>query len=134
MPKILLVEDDELLAEIYQTRLQLAGYECVIANNGLNGVAMVKKHLPDLVLLDLMLPELSGDEVLKIMRESDWGKDIKVLVLTNISEAEAPNGLFDLGIEGYVVKANLANNQLAEAVEKVLGPPAPNPESTEEVE
>jgi DNA-binding response OmpR family regulator len=132
MNKILLIEDDEMLAEIYQTRLQQAGFDCKIANNGLSGVALAQTYTPDLVLLDLMLPEISGDEVLKTMRQSDWGKDIKVLVLTNISEAEAPDGIRELGIEGYIVKANLANDQLVEAVKKALGPVAPKPESIEE--
>ena len=120
MQKVVLVEDDEMLAEIYQTRLQLAGYNCVVAHDGANGVAIIKQELPDLVLLDLMLPQLSGDEVLKIMRESDWGKEIKVIILTNISEAEAPASLKKLPFERYIVKVNLVHNQLAEIVAETL--------------
>lgn len=120
MQKIVLVEDDKMLAEIYQTRLQLAGYKCIVANDGANGVAIIKKELPDLVLLDLMLPQLAGDEVLKIMRASNWGKHLKVIMLTNISEAEAPLGLEKLGLERYIVKVNLAHNQLAEIVAETL--------------
>ena len=120
MKKIILVEDDELLAEIYQTRLRLAGYNCLRANNGLAGLELIKKELPDLVLLDLMMPIMSGDEVLQAMRDSEWGKKIKVIILTNISEAEAPNGIEELGIEKYIVKANLVHDELAETVKKVL--------------
>lgn len=119
--RIILVEDDEMLAEIYQTRLELAGYSCKRANNGLAGLELIQKELPDLVLLDLMMPIMSGDDVLKAMRTSEWGKDIKVVILTNISEAEAPDGIQELGIESYIVKANLVNNQLVETVKKVLG-------------
>lgn len=120
MTKIVLVEDDVMLAEIYQTRLELAGYECFVANDGMTGLLMIKQHLPDLALLDLMLPQLSGDDILREMRKNDWGKDIKVIFLTNISESEAPDGLQELGFESYIVKANLVNNQLAEIVAKTL--------------
>lgn len=118
---IALVEDDEMLAEIYQTRLEIAGFTCKRANNGLAGLELIQKELPDLVLLDLMMPIMSGDDVLRAMRESEWGKDIKVIILTNISEAEAPEGIKELGIERYIVKANLVHNQLIEAVQSVLG-------------
>ena len=120
MSKIVLVEDDAILAELYQTRLKLAGYDCLVANDGLGGLLLIEKELPDLVLLDLMLPNLSGDDILRRMRAADWGKNIKAIFLTNISESEAPDGLKDLNFERYIVKANLANNQLAEIVDETL--------------
>lgn len=120
MTKIVLVEDDAMLAEIYQTRLQLADFECLVANDGVSGLALIKQELPDLVLLDLMLPQLSGDDILREMRKSDWGKDLKAIFLTNISESEAPEGIKDLKFERYIIKANLSNNQLAEIVAETL--------------
>jgi DNA-binding response OmpR family regulator len=120
MAKIVLVEDDAMLAEIYQTRLAMAGHECFVAHDGVSGLEVIKNVLPDLALLDLMLPQLSGDGILKAMRESEWGKKIKAIFLTNISESEAPEGIQELGFERYIVKANLANNQLAEIVAETL--------------
>ena len=120
MAKIVLVEDDEMLAEIYQTRLKLAGYNCLVAHDGKSGLELIQKELPDLALLDLMLPEMSGDQILKKMRESTWGKQIKAIFLTNISESEAPEGIDKLGFDRYVVKANLAHNELAEIVDQTL--------------
>jgi len=120
MTKIVIAEDDLMLAEIYQTRLQLAGYTCEVANDGLTALNLIRTTMPDLVLLDLMMPQLSGDEVLARMRASDWGKDIKVIILTNISESEAPLSLDELKFERYIVKVNLSHNQLAEIVEKTL--------------
>ena len=120
MAKIVLVEDDEMLAEIYQTRLELAGHQCLIALDGLTGLALIKKEKPDLALLDLMLPNLSGDQILKNMRESSWGKDIKAIFLTNISESEAPDDIDKLGFDRYIVKANLAHDELAEIVDTSL--------------
>ena len=122
MYKIVLVEDDVMLAEIYQTRLTLAGYDCKVANDGLSGLQLVEKELPDLVLLDLMLPQLSGDDILRKMRKTEWGKNMKAIFLTNISESEAPDGIKELRFERYIVKANLVNNQLAEIVAEVLHP------------
>ena len=121
MAKIVLVEDDVMLAEIYQTRLEIAGHTCKVAHDGLDGLLLIKQEQPDLVLLDIMLPQLSGDDILREMRKNDWGKDIKAVFLTNISESEAPDGLDDLHFERYIVKANLANNQLADIVNEILG-------------
>ncbi len=123
MAKIVLVEDDQMLAEIYQTRLKMAGYDCTVAHDGLSGLELIEKMMPDLALLDLMLPQLSGDSILKAMRESDWGKKIKAIFLTNISESEAPEGIQSLGFERYIVKANLANNELVEIVNSILQKP-----------
>ena len=128
MAKIVLVEDDKMLAEIYQTWLQNAGHTCIVATDGATGLATIGREKPDLMLLDLMLPFLSGDEVLMHVRKNAWGKDIKAIFLTNISEAEAPDGLDKLGFERYIVKANLKSNELPGIVNEVLGltpPPAP---------
>jgi DNA-binding response OmpR family regulator len=130
MNKIVLVEDDKMLAELYQTRLELAGYQCLVANDGMTGLALIEKELPDLVLLDLMLPYVSGDEILREMRKSSWGKNIKAIFLTNISESEAPENIRDLGFEQYIIKANLVNDQLAEIISGYLKPnpnPSPSP-------
>lgn len=118
--KVVVVEDDKLLAEIYQTRLELAGFQCMVAYDGVTGLQLIKQELPDLVVLDIMLPQMSGDQVLEAMRASDWGKDIKVLIATNISEAEAPEGLRKLDFERFIIKANLEHNQLAEIVTETL--------------
>lgn len=120
MAKIVIVEDDQMLAEIYQTRMQLANHICRVASDGLSAISLIREVAPDLVLLDLMLPQLSGDQVLAQMRNTEWGKNIKVIVLTNISESEAPDGMRELGIERYIVKANISNNELDEIVTTVL--------------
>jgi DNA-binding NarL/FixJ family response regulator len=75
-----------------------------------------------LVLLELMVPKIAGDQILEIMRKSDWGKTTKVLIISNLNEADAPEGLRDQGIEGYAVKANLSNDQLDQLVDSILKP------------
>lgn len=128
--KIVIVEDNTSLAEIYKTRLELLGYTCFIGYNGITGLYFIQKELPDLVLLDLMIPDISGDQVLETMRGSDWGKNIKVLVISNLNESEASPKLRQLGIVGYQVKANMVDNQIDQLVNSILNPqtPAPAPE------
>lgn len=120
--KIVIVEDNVALADIYKTRLSLIGYKCFVAYDGEAALEVIERELPDLVLLDLMVPKIAGDQILVKMRQSDWGKDIRVFIISNLNEVDAPDGLRDLGIEGYVVKANLSNDQLDELVDKLLKP------------
>jgi two-component system phosphate regulon response regulator PhoB len=121
-PKVVIVEDKEFLAEIYKTRLELIGYKCFVAQDGEEALAVIQQELPNLVLLDLMIPKIAGDQVLERMRASDWGKDIKVLIVSNLNEADAPSGLREKGIEGYAVKANLVDDMLDRMVDSILKP------------
>ena len=123
-PKLVIVEDNVSLAEIYKVRMEILGYTCFTANDGEIALQVIEKERPDLVLLDLMIPKIAGDQVLATMRANDWGKDIKVLIISNLNESEAPAGLRDLGIAGYAVKANLADNDLDNLVDTILRPPA----------
>lgn len=123
MSKIVLAEDDQMLAEIYKIRIEMAGHVCQVANDGLTALQLIQETRPDLVLLDLMMPQLSGDEVLARMRASDWGKDIKVILLTNISPSEAPLSLKELQFERYIVKVDLAHDDLATIINETLQPP-----------
>lgn len=120
--KIVIVEDNSSLADIYKTRLELIGYECSVAYDGEEALRIIQSIGPDLVLLDLMVPKIAGDQILEKMRSSFWGKDIKVYIISNLNENDAPKGLRDKGIEGYAVKANLSNDQLDQLVDKILKP------------
>lgn len=120
--KIVIVEDNIALADIYKTRLELIGYKCFVAADGAAALSVIEKELPDLVLLDLMVPIIAGDQILERMRHSEWGKNIRVFVISNLNESDAPQGLRDLGIDGYVVKANLSDDQLDKLVDDILKP------------
>lgn len=136
--KIVIVEDNSALAEIYKTRLELLGYTCFIGYNGITGLYFIQKEIPDLVLLDLMVPDIAGDQILARMRGSTWGRDIPVVIISNLNEADAPAGLRDLGIVDYVVKANMTDDTIDQIVNRVLRPevqaeptaPAPTLESS----
>lgn len=120
--KIVIVEDNIDLAQIYKAKLEAIGYTCFIAYNGIVGLYFIQKEIPDLVLLDLMVPDIAGDQILLRMRASNWGKNVPVYVLSNLNEEDAPKGLRELGIAGYSVKANMANDQLEQTVNSILRP------------
>jgi DNA-binding response OmpR family regulator len=120
--KIIIVEDNASLAEIYKTRLELLGYTCFVAYNGITGLYFIQKEVPDLVLLDLMIPDISGGQVLATMRASDWGKNVPVYIISNLNETEAPKDLRDLGISGYSVKAMMTEDTVDKIVNGILRP------------
>lgn len=120
--KIVIVEDNESLADIYKTRLDIIGYKCYVAHDGEYALELIEKVQPALVLLDMMIPKIAGDEVLRRMRASDWGRDVRVFVISNLNEQDAPAGLRDFGIEGYAVKANLSNDDIDKLVDRILMP------------
>jgi DNA-binding response OmpR family regulator len=120
--KIVIVEDDPSLADIYKTRLEMLGYKCMVASDGIAALYFIHQETPDLVLLDLMVPDIAGDQILERMRASAWGKDIPVLIISNLNEADAPAGLRDMGIIDYIVKANLSDDQIDQVVNHILRP------------
>jgi DNA-binding response OmpR family regulator len=120
--KIVIVEDNVSLADIYKIRLELLGYVCFVATDGIQALGLIEKERPSLVLLDIMLPKLAGDQILSAMRSTEWGREIKVLVISNLNESDAPASLRANGIEGYAVKANLTDDQIDQLVDKILKP------------
>jgi DNA-binding response OmpR family regulator len=120
MAKIAIVEDDLAIAQMYRLKFESEGFRVEIAENGRLGLALCQDMEPDIVLLDLMMPEMNGDEMLEKMRQTDWGKTTKVMVLTNVGEQEAPARLKNLGVQAYIVKAEMTPSQVAELVKKEL--------------
>lgn len=124
--KIVIAEDNPSLAEIYKIRLEMSGYVCFVARDGQEALEIIEREKPALVLMDMMMPRVAGDEVLRRMRQSEWGKTIRVYIISNLNEIDAPAGLRDLGIEGYAVKANLTNDDIDRLVDNILRPAGQN--------
>ena len=120
MTKIAIIEDDPVISQMYRFKFEAAGFEVQLANNGKLGIEMVKSFLPELILLDLQMPEMGGAEALEIIRKNEWGKKIPVIILTNMGEEESPKKLRTLGIHSYIVKANLTPNQVLKRVQEAL--------------
>jgi DNA-binding response OmpR family regulator len=120
MPSVAIIEDDLAIAQMYRLKFEAEGFKVEIAENGRLGLELCEQMKPDLALLDLMMPEMNGDEMLEKMRGTDWGKNIKVILLTNVGEQEAPEKLKALHVLDYVVKAEMTPKQVAELVKKQL--------------
>ncbi len=120
MKKIAIIEDDQAISQMYRMKFENDGYEVETAENGKLGLELVKKMMPDIILLDIMMPEMNGDEMLAKLREETWGKNIKVLVLTNIGEQELPKSLGALDVLGIIMKAELTPKQVSIRVKSEL--------------
>jgi len=118
--RVAVVEDEPSIRNLYQTKLELCGFAVQTATNGHEGLSLVRSFAPDLLLLDLLMPEMNGDEMLAKLRAEDWGANVRVIILTNISRAEAPMMLRFLNVDRYVVKAHHTPSQLVEVVYEVL--------------
>lgn len=104
--KILIVEDDNFIADLYERELKNDGFEVTVAGDGIIGEVKAKEIKPDLILLDIMLPNRNGLDLLKILKEDPLTKAIKVLVLSNLGQEEAIKKALDMGAEGYLIKSS----------------------------
>ena len=134
MAKILLVEDDNNLREIYEARLQAEGYDIVSAPDGEAALVVAKKELPDLVISDVMMPRISGFEMLDIMRNTEGLKQVKVIMLTALGQAEDKTRADALGADKYLVKSQVTLEDIVKSAAELLGgdtaAPAPTTPST----
>lgn len=105
---------------MYRMKFEADGFDVQLARNGKIGVALVESFKPDMILLDLQMPEMNGADALEIIRKNDWGKNIPVIILTNLGEEESPKHLRSLGIHSYIVKANLTPRQVVQRVKEAL--------------
>ncbi|HVX48472.1 MAG TPA: response regulator [Candidatus Saccharimonadales bacterium] len=121
MAKIAIIEDDQAISQMYRFKFEAEGYDVQTAENGKLGLELVQSMKPDIILLDLMMPEMTGDELLVKMRATAWGKDIKVIILTNMGEQEIPEAVKKLNVSDVILKADMTPRQVADVVKKNLG-------------
>ena len=118
--KITIVEDDRAIAHMYRFKLESEGYLVSLAYDGEEGLSVIESIKPELILLDLKMPVMSGDIMLEKLRAKPWGIQIKVIILTNISKDEASVGLRLLNVDRYIVKAHHTPKQVLEIIEEIL--------------
>ena len=120
MKTILLIEDEGALQKTMSDVLSQEGYEVFLALDGEIGLRLAKEKIPDLILLDLVLPKIMGFEVLQQLRKDEGTKDIPVIILTNLEDVQDIQRATDLGATTYLVKSNYDLQEVVEKVKTVL--------------
>jgi len=120
MKKILIIEDEEVLVNMYETKFTSEGYQVLKAANGEDGLLIAQKEKPDMILLDVILPKMDGFMVLKKIKEDPTIKDIPVILLTNLGQDEDINKGKEDGASAYLVKANLTPSEVIDKVKGIL--------------
>lgn len=121
MTKIAIIEDDPAISQMYRMKFEADGFEVQVAENGKNGVDLVKNLKPDMILIDLQMPVMDGVEALTEIRKHDWGKTIPAIFLTNMGQEESPKEIKNLNIHSYIVKADLTPSQVVGRIKAALG-------------
>lgn len=118
--KVAIIEDDLAISQMYRLKFEAEGYSVETAENGELGLELVEQMRPDIILLDLMMPIMTGEEMLKKLRATKWGAKIKVIILTNRGEQEISPEVRELGVSALILKADMTPRQVAEIVKTKL--------------
>ena len=119
--KILLVEDDIALSAVYRSRLEIEGFDVREANNGEDALSATVEYRPDLILLDVMMPKISGFDVLDILRNSPETANVRIIMLTALSQPKDKERAESLGVDDYLVKSQVVIGDVVARVKHHLG-------------
>jgi len=120
MPSILLVEDDPLITEIYETKLKESGFDVETLSDGRNVFKRLKEKKFDLLVLDIVLPNLTGFEILRKIRKDKDLKNLKIFVLSNLGQRSDVDLAKELGALKYLIKANFTPSEIVQEIQKIL--------------
>ena len=119
--KILLVEDDMALSAVYRSRLEIEGFDVREANNGEDALSATVEYRPDLILLDVMMPKISGFDVLDILRNTPETANVRIIILTALSQPKDKERAESLGVDDYLVKSQVVIGDVVARVKHHLG-------------
>lgn len=119
--KILLVEDDETLAGVYHSRLELEGFDVLDVTDGEKALSTALDYKPDLILLDAMMPKISGFDVLDILRNTPETANIRIVMLTALSQSKDKERAEQLGVDDYLVKSQVVISDVVDRIRHHLG-------------
>ena len=118
---VAIIEDDIAIVQMYRMKFEADGYNVITAGDGQAGLKLLSENTPDILLLDLMMPQMNGDEMLLELRKTKHGKELPTIVLTNMGENEAPQTIQDDAmVMDFIVKASMTPKDVAEKVASVL--------------
>lgn len=135
-----MVEDEEFIRDLFKRQLDLSGYTTDAFSTGQDGLSALSKNAYDLVLLDIMLPDINGLQILQKIRQNPATQNIVVVLLTNLGQDAVIKQGFELGADGYLVKAAYTPDQIVQEVKNIVAkkhaasPPAPAPAATQPAE
>lgn len=118
---ILVVEDDKAIAEVYEMKLQFEGFNVIIANNGLEALSTIKETVPDLILLDIIMPKMNGFDFLSQLKKDPANQNIKVIIMSNLGQDIDRKRGEELGAVEYIVKSDSNIDEILEKITKHLG-------------
>lgn len=127
MSKLLLVEDEEYIRDLYKRQLDLAGLMTDAFGMGNEGLAAAEKNVYDLILLDIMLPDINGLQILQKIKQNPISKGTPVVLLTNLGQDAVIKQGFELGADGYLVKAAYTPDQIVQEIKNILAKKPPTP-------
>ena len=122
--KVAIIEDDIAIVQMYRTKFETEGYQVQTAGDGAAGLELIEDFEPDIILLDLMMPNMNGLEMLQQLRAKQAGAKAKVVVLTNMGDTETATRVYNMAADDYIVKAEMTPKQVAERVKELLTKPA----------
>lgn len=119
-PTVLIVEDDKNIRDLYADSFSVAGIDVLTATNGSEGVELALKHHPNAILMDIMMPIMGGHEAMNKIRKDSWGKNARVVYLTNMDDPENIIHAVEQGSEKYIIKANMTPKEVVNQVRMVM--------------
>jgi DNA-binding response OmpR family regulator len=118
--KILIIEDDRYISKMYQLKLSLDGFDVQVADNGRIGLEKVSEFKPDIILTDILMPELDGFEVIKSVKADEDLKTIPILIMSNLGQEDHIQKGLELGALGYIVKSQYTPSKVVDKIKEIL--------------
>ncbi|MCK5475668.1 MAG: response regulator [Candidatus Pacebacteria bacterium] len=118
--KVFIIEDDIYISDMYKIKLEADNYEVNVASDGIEGMKRLEKDIPDVILLDIVMPKIDGFSVLKMIKENDILKNVPVILLTNLSQKENIEKGFELGAASYIIKAHFTPSEVVKKIKEVI--------------
>jgi DNA-binding response OmpR family regulator len=121
--KVAIIEDDMAIVQMYRTKFETEGYEVATAPDGATGLELIEQFVPDIILLDLMMPNMNGLDMLSKLRGQQGARGAKVVVLTNMGDTETATKVYKMAADDYIVKAEMTPKEVADRVKALLAKP-----------